>query len=146
MRTAIAVFLVAGLVGLGVPPMGGVASLSAQQGASITGGGFAPGTGVSLVDANGVVIATATADASGNVTFTGVPAGNYSLVGLDDADTRVAAAIIVSGDAAAAGTLLTAGLATAAGTGGISTTTIVAALLAAAAATTASVVAVTAGS
>ena len=90
MRTVIAVLLVAGLAVLGVPRLGGVASLGAQQGATVSGEGFAPNSQVELVDANNNVIATATADANGKITFTNVPEGDLTLVGEDSDGNRVA--------------------------------------------------------
>ena len=90
MRTVIAVLLVPGLAVLGMPRLGGVASLGAQQGATVSGEGFAPNSQVELVDANNNVIATATADANGKITFTNVPEGDLTLVGEDSDGNRVA--------------------------------------------------------
>ena len=83
MRPVIAVLLVAGLVVLGVPHVGGVALLAAQQGITVTGEGFCVDSTVSLVDADGNIVATATADANGSVTFSGVAEGEFTLVGED---------------------------------------------------------------
>ncbi len=118
MRTAIAVLLVAGLAVLGVPHLGGLASLGAQQGATVSGEGFAPGSEVTLVDVNNNVIATGTADAAGNVTFTNVPIGNFTLVGVDAAGSAVASTAVVTATAIADGVAVVAGVATAV-TGGV---------------------------
>jgi hypothetical protein len=114
MRTVIAVVLVAGLALLGVPHFGGMATVSAQQGATVSGSGFAAGSSVQLMDVNNNVVATATADASGNVTFTNVAEGNVTLVGEDAAGNAVATTAAVTAAAVAAGTAIAAGAATAA--------------------------------
>ena len=97
-------------------PFGGWAShvqAQAQSGVTVNGEGFAPNSEVTLVDANDV-IATGTADASGNVTFTNVPEGNFMLVGVDAAGNVVATTAAVTGAAVAAGAAIAAGAATAA--------------------------------
>lgn len=115
MRDVIVVLLVAGLAIIGVPSLGGIASLQAQQGATVTSQGFAPNSVVSLVDANSNVIATATADAAGNVTFSNVAAGNFSVVGTNAAGSAVATTAAVTAAAVAAGAAVAAaGVATAA--------------------------------
>lgn len=90
---------------MGVPNLGGVVSLHAQAGAgaTVTGGGFAANSTVQLVDVNNNVVATATADAAGNVTFTNVTPGNFSLVGISGTGVSVATTATVTAAAVAAG-------------------------------------------
>ena len=75
--TVVAAVIVADLALLGVPHFGGTATLGAQQGATVSGSGFAAGNSVYLVDANDNVVATATADTSGNVSFSNAAEGQF---------------------------------------------------------------------
>ena len=84
MRTVIAVLLVAGLAVFGVPHLGGVASLAAQDFVlTVTGQGFCPNSEVRLIDADNNIVARAMADENGDVGFTDVGRGEYTVSGQD---------------------------------------------------------------